>query len=221
MNHRRSWQNAIRIFLIAGISAIPGHAQQGRIHILSPSADTIVRPGQTITVAVAADTSVEKLALIGQHPLGVGQVVSEPAPGIVARGQGESRPVRFLLTIPAQIQPGTYRVTAMGTTSGGGMESQAITLDVERADEPARIWTEPSGIQSSHPGDHIPIRVLGAFADNSQEELTKSNKTSFTSADPHIATVSADGVVTAVAAGKTLIQVRTPQRDYSISVRVQ
>jgi len=221
MTNRRSWKIAGIFVLIAAMSAIPSHTQVQLIRILSPSADTVVHPGQTITIAVSADTSVEKLAVIGQHPLGVGQAVSEPAPGVVARGQGDLRPVRFQLTIPAQIQPGNYRVTAMGTTSGGELESQAITLDVERSDEPARIWTEPSVIPSIHPGDQIPIRVLGAFADSSQEELTKSNKTSFTSADPNVATVTSDGVVTGVAAGKTSIQVRTPQRDYSISVHVE
>jgi len=221
MTNRRLWQIAGNLVLIAALSAIPSRAQQDLIRILSPAADTVVRPGQTMTISVAADTSIEKLVLIGQRPLGVGQVVSQPQPAIATRGQGESRPVRFLLTIPTQIQPGTYRLTAMGTTSGGDLESQAITLDVERSDEPERIWAEPSVIASLHPGERIPIRVLGAFADRSQEELTKSTKTNFTSADQNIATVSADGVVTAVAPGKTSIQIRTPQRDYSISVRVQ
>jgi hypothetical protein len=221
MTDRRSSRIAGILILIAALSAIGARAQQELIHILSPATDTVVRPGQTITITVTAETSVEKLVVIGQHPLGVGQVISDPAPGVVTRGQGDSRPVQFQLTIPAQIRPGAYRVTAMGTTSGGNMESQAIVLDVEKSEEPARIWTEPSVIQSIHPGDRIPIRVLGSFADNSQEELTKSNKTHFTSGDPHIATVTADGVVTAVSPGKTFIQIRTPQHDYSISVQVQ
>jgi hypothetical protein len=164
---------------------------------------------------------VAKLALIGQHPLGVGMVVSEPTAGIVTRGQGELRPVRFQVVVPAQIRPGTYRLTAMGTTSDGAMESQAVTVDVERSDEPTRIWIEPSTIASIHPGERIPVRVLGVFGDSSQEELTKSSKTTFTSGDPQIATVSADGLVTGIAAGRTSIQVRTAQRDYSIPVHVQ
>ena len=220
-NRRSVFQIAVILLLFAGLAAIPGRAQAQHIRIVSPSPDTVVRPGQTITVSVIADTSFEKLALIGQHPLGVGMVVSEPAAGILARGQGELRPVRFQVAIPAQIRPGTYRLTAMGTMSGGEMESQAVTVDVERSDEPARIWIEPSAIASIHPGERIPVRVLGAFADSSQEELTKSSKTIFTSADPQVATVSADGLVTGVAAGKTSIQVRTAQRDYSIPVHVQ
>ncbi len=213
----------VAIFAIATVSfsATSTRAQQDPIHILSPANDTVVQPGQTIKVSVTADTSVEKLVVTGQHSLGVAQVVSQPGAANVARGQGDSTPVQFLLTIPAQIRPGVYRVTAIGTTSGGTVESQSIALDVEKSEEPTKIWTEPSVIQSIHPGDRIPIRVLGAFADRSEEELTKSNKTQFASADPHVATVAPDGVVTGVAPGKTFIQIRTPQHDYSISVHVQ
>jgi hypothetical protein len=220
MENRRAWPVAGLLVCITVLSAVPTNAQQDLVRILSPATGTIVRPGQTITITVQAETSIEKVVVIGQHPLGVGQIVSAPAPGIVARGGGDLRPIRFQLTIPAQIRPGAYRVTAMGTVSGGNLESQAITLDVERSDEPSRIWTEPSIIRFEHLGDQIPIRVLGSFADKSEEELTKSNKTTFTSADPNIATVTTDGLVTAVAAGKTSIQIHTPQRDYSISVQV-
>jgi uncharacterized protein YjdB len=64
------------------------------------------------------------------------------------------------------------------------------------------------------------VRVLGAFGDGSQEALTKSSKTTYTSANPNVATVSADGLVTAVGPGKTSIQVRTPTHDFSIPVTV-
>ncbi len=209
------------LVLIAGFIATPSGAQQDRLRILSPAAGTVARPGQTITISVAADASVEKLALIGQRPLGPGQVVSGGAPGIMARGQGESRPIQFLLRIPANTQPGYYRVTAMGRISGDDVESEAVTIDVERAEEPASIRTEPSVIHFEHVGDQIPVRVLGAFADGSREELTKSSKTTFISADPRVATVTADGVVTAVGIGKTSVQARTPTSDYSIPVRVE
>jgi hypothetical protein len=83
-----------------------------------------------------------------------------------------------------------------------------------------RIWAEPALIQFARVGDEIPVRVLGTFADSSNEELTRSSKTTFTSADPRIATVNASGMVTAVAPGRTTIQARTPSSDYSIPVRV-
>jgi Bacterial Ig-like domain (group 2) len=218
--HKLAGQIAGVVVLIAGVIVVPSGAQQSRVRILSPSAGTVARPGETITVAVAADASVEKLALIGQHPLGVGQVLAGGAPGIMARGQGESRPIQFQVRIPADTQPGTYRVTAMGRVSGGEVESEAVTIDVEKSEEPVRIWAEPALIQFARAGEEIPLRVLGAFASGSNEELTKSSKTAFSSADPRVATVSAAGIVTAVGPGKTTIQARTPSSDYSIPVRV-
>lgn len=207
------------LVLSAGILAAPSSAQESLVRILSPSG-AVVRPGQTITIAVAADASVEKLVLIGQHPLGVGRVLSGGAPGIMARGQGESRPIQFQVRIPTDAHPGTYRVTAMGRVSGGEVESESVTIDVEKSEEPVRIWAEPALIQFAKVGDEIPVRVLGVFADSSNEELTKSSKTAFTSADPGVATVSASGMVTAVGPGKTTIQAHTPTSDYSIPVRV-
>jgi Bacterial Ig-like domain (group 2) len=207
------------LVLSAGILAAPSSAQESLVRILSPSG-AVVRPGQTITIAVAADASVEKLVLIGQHPLGVGRVLAGGAPGIVARGQGESQPIRFQVRIPVDAQPGNYRVTAMGRVSGGDVESEAVTIDVEKSEEPVRIWAEPALVQFTKVGDEIPLRVLGAFAAGTNEELTKSSKTAFTSADPRVATVSASGMVTAVGPGKTTIQARTPTSDYSIPVRV-
>ena len=222
MTKMQAAQRIGAILILAMLSSGgPAWPQESRVRITSPASVTVVRPGQTIVISVAADSSVEKLALLGQHPLPIGQVVSGGAPGVVARGLDDMRPIEFQLKIPTDIRPGTYHVTAMGSLSGGETISDAVTLDVERAEEPGRIWTEPSTIHFLHAGDQIPLRVLGAFGDGSQEELTKSRKTSYTSANPRVATVSADGLVTAVASGKTAIQVRTPTRDYSIPITVE
>src|SRR5208282_5906210 len=159
------WRIASILTLIVGIgfTSAPSRAQQSLVRIVSPAAGTVVRPGQTVTITVAADYSMEKLALMGQRPLGIGQVVSGGAPGIIARGQGEMRPLQFVMTIPTEIQPGIYRVTAIGTTSGGDVESDALSLDVEKSQEPVRIWAEPALVQFTRTGDRIPVRVLGAF----------------------------------------------------------
>ncbi len=225
----RRVQFVLRIFaLLALISAAviaPAFAQEqdreSPVHIISPAAGTVVHPGETIRIAVTADTSVEKMALIGEHPLGVGQVFSGAAPGIIGRGQGESRPIEFLLRVPAEIQPGTYRLTAIGRATGGEVESAAINVDVEKLEEPVKIWAEPARIQFTHIGERIPIRVLGEFADRSNEELTRSTKTAYTSANPRVATVGEDGMIIAAGVGKTTIQVRTATSDYTIPVRVE
>jgi hypothetical protein len=207
--------------LATALITTPCFGQEGLLRILSPASTFMVRPGQTVTIKVSADPAVQKLVLIGQQPIGMAKLASNGGAGMVAHGQGEGRPLQFLLTIPTSIQPGTYRVTAVGRTPDGVVESNALALDVERPDEPTHIWAEPSIIQFAHSGDQIPVRVLGIFADGSREELTRSSKTTFASADPDVAAITAGGMVTAVEEGTTSIVVRTPSADYSIPVRVQ
>jgi hypothetical protein len=212
---------AATLLLATGLITVSSSAQQSLLRIVSPASGLVVRPGQTVTITVSADSAVQKLVLMGQHPLGMARLAFGGTAGIVAQGQGEGHPLQFLLTIPTAIQPGTYRVTAVGRTSGAAVESKGLALDVERPDEPTRIWAEPSIIQFTHLGDQIPLRVLGAFADGSQAELTRSSNTTFASADPRVASITAGGMVTAVEEGRTSILVRTPSADYSIPVRAQ
>jgi hypothetical protein len=209
---QHNWRVASILILVAGFVAASAGAQQTAVHFVSPAAGTVVAPGQTVTIAVAADSSVEKFALLGQHPLPVSQVV---APGL-----GVARPYEFQVRIPMDIRPGPYRVTAIGVLAGGESVSESLVLDVEKVEEPTRIWAKPSTILFSHAGDQIPLRVLGVFGDGSQETLTKSSKTIYTSGDPDVATVSADGLVTAVGRGKTSIQVRTATQSFSVPVTV-
>jgi hypothetical protein len=217
---------AVALFFIASTGSLPCFAQQSLLRILSPTSGLEVHPGQTVTIKVAADASVQKLILTAPHPLGMGEVELGQlglgnAAGIVAQGRGEANPIVFLLTIPNPIQPGIYHVTAIGKTPSGTVESYPLALDVERADNPIRIWAEPSSIQFTQLEDRIPVRVLGEFADGSQIDLTRSSRTKFTSADTGVASVASDGMVTAVAEGKTDILMRTPSVDYTIAARVQ
>lgn len=218
-------RNKLDCFVMAlaliGLITVASSAQETSLRILSPASGVVARPGQAVTITVSASSAVEKLVLIGQHPLGMARPAFNGTAGMVAQGQGEGHPLQFLLTIPNTIQPGTYRVTALGRTSDGVVESNALVLDVERSDQPTRIWAEPSIIQFAHLGDRIPVRVLGAFADGSHVELTRSSNTTFASADPRVAAITAGGMVTAVEEGRTSILVRTPSADYSVPVRVQ
>lgn len=205
------WRVAGILILATGLVAATAGAQTP-VHFVSPAAGTVVQPGQTVTIALSADSSVEKLALLGQHPLPISQVVP---PGL-----GVARPFEFQVRIPTDIRPGPYHVRAIGLIAGGETVAESLVLNVEKADEPTRIWAKPSTMLFSHAGERIPVRLLGGFADGSQETLTKSSKTLYTSSDPNVATVGADGLVTAVGPGKASIQVRTLTRDCSIPVTV-
>jgi hypothetical protein len=212
---------SLALLVIAASVTISSFAEQSVLHILSPASGLVVHPGQTVAITVGADSSVQRLVLIGQDPIGTARPTAGGAAGILAQGRGETHPLQFLLTVPSAIRPGTYRVTAVGRTAVGPVQSEPLALDIERPDDPTRIWAEPSSIQFTHVGDQIPLRVLGAFPDGSQSELTRSSRTKFASADPNIASITPNGMVTAVGEGKTSILMQTPSADYAIPVRVR
>lgn len=217
--NKQVWRAASILALMVGATSFI-HAQHSLLQIYPAAKGQVVRPGQTLVISVAADSSVQKLALIGQQPIGMARLASGGEAGMVGQGLGADHPVDFEVTIPSGTEPGIYRLTAVGRTASNSFASEQEDLDVERPTEPLRIWVEPS-ILVAHTGDQIPLRVLGAFADGSQTELTRSTKTAFASADPSVASITEDGRVTAVREGRTSIRVRTPSRDYSIPVRVQ
>jgi hypothetical protein len=203
-----------------GLMSSSVFAQQGLLRIVSPSSGTVVSPGQTVMIAVSADSSVEKLVLMGQHPLGIASIASAGQTTIWGRGEGESRPQVFHLTIPSSTTPGLYRITAMGRTAGGEVQSEAVALDVERSQDPVRIWAEPGILLFERSGDQIPLRVIGAFTGGGQEDLSKSSKVRYSSEDSRVATVNSEGMVTAISSGRTSIEVSMGSANYSIPVRV-
>jgi hypothetical protein len=203
-NRRCGWTAGL-LALLATWAPAAGRAA-AQIQITSPATGTTVNAGQTLSIVVSADPSVQGLGVIAEQPL--------------PQVQGASSPNEFTLAIPAGIPPGIYHLTAVGSQSGSLVESLQVAIDVERGDDPVTIRVEPATIRFRGVGQKIPLRVIGTYADGSQTTLTASARTSYLSHDAKVATVSAAGVVTAVAPGNTSIEVRTPAANYSIQVRV-
>src|SRR5579862_1085917 len=75
---------------------------QPLLQITSPATGTIVSPGQTVVISVAADSSISGIS-----------VTSNTAAGFA---QGPDASGQFSLTIPANTPIGQYQVTALGTS---------------------------------------------------------------------------------------------------------
>ena len=163
------------------------------IKITSPAAGTVVHPGDAITVTVSATgASFTQMIVIGQDPIGSSQVLTAP-------------PYQFSIQIPPDVTPGLYALTASGAVSpGNGVESDPVSIDVERVDQPVSITAEPSSLTLAV-GERAGLRVVGKYSDNSTVDLTESIQTSYLSKNTAIVTVSKDGFVTAVAPGSTQI----------------
>ncbi len=166
---------------------------QPLLQITSPPDGTIVAPGQTITVVVTPAPGVNFIlvGILGEHPIGSDQVLSAP-------------PFQFSLTIPTKISAGRYKIFAFGATAPGkGGQSATISLDVEPSLTITKIRVEPATVTFESAGDRMPLAVFGTFSDGSTMEITRSSRTTYSSNDTRVATVSSTGMVTAVGPGTT------------------
>ena len=85
----------------------------------------------------------------------------------------------------------------MGTASGSDVESPAILLQVDTRYYPTSLQTQPTVLSFSAAGQTMPFQVMGIFYNGSQLDMTHSVQMSYTSQNPAIATVDAQGIVTA------------------------
>lgn len=183
------------VFLAVTLAALAPLRAQPTLQITSPANGAIFSPGQTIAVSVSPSGSgFSFIAIIGQGPLGVTAPVYTP-------------PYQFSIPIPTTITPAQYTLTAMGVISPGqSIMSAPITVVVQRPDPPVSVRVQPS-ILKLNIGKNAYLRVIGTYSDGSTADLTQAASTTFVSNSPAIATVTAQGAVTAVSSGSTTILV--------------
>src|SRR5580700_7318842 len=107
---------------------------QPKLRISSPADGTVVHVGESLKVKVEVSPpgAFTELLLIAGDPIGMFPKADGP-------------PYEFVLPIPANIRPGHYSLGAMGKPrpelhlDASQLFSKAITLVVERADEPVRL----------------------------------------------------------------------------------
>jgi hypothetical protein len=200
------------VILLPGFFAITGaFAQQPLLTITSPGSGTLLQEGQTYTITVSSDPSVQNIGIDAEYPV----------PYI----QPTSNPRQFSLTLPMTIPPRTYQLTAVGSNSGGIVASDPIAIDIERPDDPVKLWAEPLLLSFKGVGAQRGIIVYGTFADGTGLIISESSKTLYLSDNTQVATVAAtglgSGLVTAVAPGQGSIIIQSgPSLYFPVSVTV-
>jgi hypothetical protein len=182
---RRASLTALTVLAATLSTARPCIAQQSQdfLRITSPLSGTSVNPGQAISVAVSspAGMSFTQVFVVGEDPLGVSNVAG-------------SLPSQFTLSIPVNLTPRKYLLTAWGVSSAAQVvQSSPIMIDVERPDAPTQVSAEPRAIKFESQGEQLPIRIWGTFTDGSYVDLTESSNVSYMSSNPLVATVGARG----------------------------
>jgi len=183
---------------------------QAALQITSPPDESVVKPGQTITVSVRSLTNItfKQVFVIGEQPLPTSSIAT-------------SVPARFSMLISQSTRPGKYLLTAWGITTANQMQGSApITIDVERVDLPTKLTAKTSRISFPSQDQRLPLRIFGTFADGSVVDLTVSSNLAFASSDSTVATVDKHGVVTAIAEGNASITATYGQGIQRVHVSV-
>ena len=218
MSYRPSWRpRYAKTVLAAAILASPcgmclaEPQNQPALQITSPTNNAVVNPGQTVSVGVTSpnNTPFTQVFVITDRPMNTTATAA-------------SVPAQLSLAIPQKIALGKHLLTAVGKpTSGGQLQYSApITIDVERTDLPTRLRADPNQILFRSAGETSPLRILANFSDGSSFVVTESTNVAFQSSNSNVATVSINGIVTAVAQGTVSITATYTIGTQNISVSV-
>jgi len=194
----------ISILIYGSLLARPAHtqqsinAQQTPIQIVSPASGTIISPGSSITVNVslASGLTVKGMIIVGEDPIGFSDGLLSP-------------PFQFPMTIPIDINPGWYYLTADATGLQGQDLSSTVAIDVEPTSAIVSIQIQPELISFGFVGDNTSIMVLGKLSSGQQITLTGSSLITFSSTNTGVVTISSSGLVTATGPGNATITTMT------------
>jgi hypothetical protein len=169
----------------------------------------VVNPGQDLPVTVTpSGGTFTDIVILGEHPIGSSQNLTSP-------------PYQFTIEIPATIGPRIYTLTATGLlASGQGVDSDPITIDVERADAPASIDVNLTSLKEAIGGTAY-LRVSATYGDASVLDVTESTLVTYTSDTLTVATVDNVGRVTAVGPGSANIIIAYGSLSLTVPIVVE
>ena len=182
----------IRLLTLACL-LVPAALSQ-TLTITAPANNTQVQPGQTVkfTVTLNPASDFGAVLLYGSSPLGL------------LGGQVAAASLSFSATLPGDLRPASYPVTAIGyTNTGSAVISQPVTLQVAIA--PNSLTVTPGQMFFTSIGAQLPGFAGGTLADGTHQDFTESPLVTWTSGNIRVATVGTDGVVTAVGNGTTTV----------------
>ena len=180
------------LVVIAVLQPRKSQAQSNSLHITSAADGTVIYPGQTISVTITSDDpNVVGVALLGEDPFGIIQ----------------PRKLTFLrstVTVPKVIRFKSYSLTAMAstTTPGRTVQSDPLTIDVERPELPLSLSSSLRSVEVTELSDGMPLSLKAKFRDGKSMDVSDSSPVTYTSSNPGSFTISADGELLPGAPGR-------------------
>jgi hypothetical protein len=218
MRKARTWQvskinkGTATVLLLCAATVFISSTQQSlaQLQITSPTEGTIVNPGQTLSVTVSSSSSTEftNVAVVGEDPIGL----SDPASSV---------PAQFSLAIPADIPCRPHNLTALGVTaSGQSVQSESISIDIERPNLPNSVAALLSSYSFQSLGEQVPMVLTADFSDGSILDVTESSYVTYVSSNTAVATVNRHGMVTAVGAGSATVTATYTLAGQQVQTRI-
>jgi uncharacterized repeat protein (TIGR01451 family) len=181
--------------------------------LTAPGNNTTIAPGQTVTVTatLSAPSNYSQVAIFGPSPIGMAAFATAGAA------------MTFTFTAPSSLPVGTYPIRALAypsTSTGTPVASSAVNLLVEVNPTPVSLWANPALLTFRLVGDILPLDILAAMPDGSSQDVSRAPQMTWTSDTAQVATVSADGLVTAVAPGMANITATLGNQSVKVPVVV-
>lgn len=180
------------------------------VRIAAPKEGAVVYSGQNLIVTVdVTPLAFQKVFLEGGDPITVSAMLTAP-------------PYGFRIWIPLDSVPGTLMFNAVGVIRPGvTVDSDAITIDIERPDSPRKLNPNLRSLYFEDAGEDLVLAVVGIFDDGSEIALGRSTRTTFASDNTAVATVNSTGVVTAGSPGSARITITNGNATVAVPVVVE
>lgn len=191
---------------IIGCEQVLG-AQTPKLSIVSPTMNTVVAPGDIVTVSVvrAKGSGITDVAV---NAFGWSQIVNG------------SDPLMLTFQVSPTAAAGPFQVLAFDvtrkSTSGIGAVSSPLVLIIESPITFTSLVANYAALTLQFVGDVAFLTVTGLAPSSSPVPLTDSSRTSFVSQNPNVATVNQSGFVSATGLGNTTIIVTYTNPDSSV-----
>lgn len=194
---RQALCGSLAVAVLCAVCTAPTHAQpEGRLEgttvmITSPTPGTVVTPGEEVTVEVSitSDLTFERVLIAGDG----------------AFAETTTSPYVVDLLIPHDAN-GPYKIAALAkATTGEVFGAEAVTVIAEPVATltAIEVFPDPAVLQGA--GDEEQLQLTGIYDDGIERALATSDA-SWSSSDPAIVTVDADGKLTAVTQGNATVQ---------------
>ena len=194
---------------------IPGRASatapEVKLITLSPAEATVFAPGQSVVFRATplAGANVKQVLFITGYDDALESNLIEAAP------------FQATFVIPADFS-GDYRVVALARDAAGNLEQIQRTYKVLPAAPPQSLRIEPTSMRLTSQNATRALAVFGTFAGGVSIDLSSAvTGTKYSTSDSSIATVSAEGVVTAKNSGNAIVTATNGGQSADALVTVQ